>query len=458
MDIKIGIIVVVLVLGVMWAGELMVLPAQNSTGPATQQTQSLNDTPEGKGSTQVPQDSVIQQTQSSKDAIDGEAPNGIRILGSIRLDPTINFGTLLNVILGFCGLIITSLSVVIAFLVFRRSKPPLELTSEEVSKPENANEVEGYIRAIERNSKASLIDKAVADAYVLQRAEKIEEAIEKWRSIANIAEGHDKALSARAWLSVGFLYVTKNMEQQALSALDTALSLKPDYARAYNIRGATRALLGKYQDALADYNKAIQLDPNLAEAYNNRGLRKESIGEHQDALADYNKAIQLKPDARVYANRGSLKGVLGKYQDALADYNKAIQLDSEFAEAYHYRGLAKAQLEGHQDVLVDYDKAIQLKPDYAMAYCSRAAEKARREEFEGTIADYTEVIHIEPSHAEAYTNRGAAKVGLNHIDEARSDFKIALELAKLQKNDNLKTHIEAVLQDLDDSTPQDNEN
>ena len=84
---KIGIMVVVLVLSLMCAGELMILPAQNSTRSATQQTQSPNDTPEGKGSTQVPQDPVTQQTQSSKDAIDGEAPNGIRILGGIRLDP-----------------------------------------------------------------------------------------------------------------------------------------------------------------------------------------------------------------------------------------------------------------------------------------------------------------------------------------------------------------------------------
>ena len=204
MDTKIGIMVVVLVLGVMCAGELVILSAQNSPGSATSQTQAPNDASKGKASPQTPQDPVNQQTQSLKDAIDGEAPNDIRILGGIRLDPTINFGTLLNVIVGFFSVIIASLSVVIAFLVFRRSKPPLELTSEEVSKPENASEVEGYIRAIERNSKASLIDKAVADAYVLQRSEKIEEAIEKWRSIANIAEGHDKTLAVQAWGSVGF--------------------------------------------------------------------------------------------------------------------------------------------------------------------------------------------------------------------------------------------------------------
>ena len=208
------IIMLVMALVTMCAGKFMILSAQDSTGSATQ------------------------QTQSPKDAIDGEASNGIRILGGIRFDPTINFGTLLNVIIAFLG-------VVIAFLVFRRSKSPLELTSEEVSKPENASEVEEYIRAIERNPKASLVEKAIADAYALQRSEKIEEALEKWHSIANIAEGHDKILAVQAWGSVGFFYINKRMGKEALGALDKALNLRPDSAEVYNGRGMAELILEK---------------------------------------------------------------------------------------------------------------------------------------------------------------------------------------------------------------------
>ena len=48
--------------------------------------------------------------------------------------------------------------------------------------------IEEYIKAVDRNPKASFfIEKAIADAYMLQRGERIEEAIEKWRSIANIS-------------------------------------------------------------------------------------------------------------------------------------------------------------------------------------------------------------------------------------------------------------------------------
>ena len=73
-------------------------------------------------------------------------------------------------------------------------------------------EAEEAVRDIRRNPEASLLARAIADAYSLQRAGKIEEAIEKWRSIANVAEGSDNDLAARAWLSVGYLLYERGGE------------------------------------------------------------------------------------------------------------------------------------------------------------------------------------------------------------------------------------------------------
>ena len=56
------------------------------------------------------------------------------------------------------------------------------------------------------------MDRAIADAYSLQRAGRIDDAIERWRSIANIAETIDNDLAARAWLSVGYLLYERGVE------------------------------------------------------------------------------------------------------------------------------------------------------------------------------------------------------------------------------------------------------
>ena len=69
----------------------------------------------------------------------------------------------------------------------------------------NSDEAAKTMASVQREPAGSLTDPAVADAVLLQQQGNIEEAIEKWRSIANVAEGSDPDLAARAWLSVGYL-------------------------------------------------------------------------------------------------------------------------------------------------------------------------------------------------------------------------------------------------------------
>ena len=56
-----------------------------------------------------------------------------------------------------------------------------------------------------KDTEATIIDRAVAEACLLQQDGKIEEAIRKWESIANTVEGSEKDIAARAWFSSGNL-------------------------------------------------------------------------------------------------------------------------------------------------------------------------------------------------------------------------------------------------------------
>lgn len=78
--------------------------------------------------------------------------------------------------------------------------------------PDTVQEAEEAVREVRQNPEASPLARAIADAYSLQRAGRIDEAIEKWRSIANVAEGSDNDLAARAWLSVGYLLYERGGE------------------------------------------------------------------------------------------------------------------------------------------------------------------------------------------------------------------------------------------------------
>ena len=278
-------------------------------------------------------------------------------------------------------------------------------------------------KSVQENPATSLIAQTIASAILLQQEGKIDEAIEKWHSIASIAEGLDKELGSQAWFSIGHLSGEKADHEAVIDANTRALRLNPKYAAAYYNRGLARHTLGQRQAALADYDEALRLDPNFTDAYNNRGLVKHALGQHQAALADYDKALHLNPnDAEAYNNRGNTKHVLGQHQAALADYDKAFRLNPNYVEAYNNRGNAKRALGQHQAAIADYDEALRLNPNHAGAYYNRGNARFVLGQHQAAFADY---------------------------DEARQDLEKALALAQKAGDEALAAKASSRLRDLD---------
>ena len=75
---------------------------------------------------------------------------------------------------------------------------------------------------------------------------------------------------------------------------DTAIKLKPDYARAFYNRGRAYAKKGLYDQAIADFYAAIRLKPDYALAFDNRGRIYAKKGLHDRAEADFTRARELK--------------------------------------------------------------------------------------------------------------------------------------------------------------------
>ena len=243
-----------------------------------------------------------------------------------------------------------------------------EITSEVVSK--NLEETAETAARVQRDPAAPVIDRAIAAAVQLQQQGKIEEAVEKWRAIANVAGEADRPLQARAWLSVGYLRsVGEGIDLgAAMEAYTKAIERNPTYAEAYNNRGNAKHDLGQHEAAIADLDQAIKLDPTYAEAYYNRGTAKHELGQHEAAIADLDQAIKLDPTlVAPYNNRGNAKHDLGQHEAAIADYDQAIELNPTLAEAYYNRGNAKEILGRIREARADYQQALVLAQEAGKA-------------------------------------------------------------------------------------------
>ena len=235
------------------------------------------------------------------------------------------------------------------------------LTSKDFTNPNKVEILQSTIEDILKNPTISFEDKAIIEAYKMQKDGNISDAIEKWRSIANTAQGVNDELVARAFFSIGFLHSQQNEKDQAVSAYDQAIALMPNFADAFTSRGVVRSSLGNLEEAIADHNEAIRLNPDFVDAYINRGTAKRALKKHDEAILDFDEAIRLDVNSAVaWTLRGVSKSELGQHEDAVADHNEAIKLNPNYVDAYINRGTAKRALGDMDGWKKDMDKAVDL--------------------------------------------------------------------------------------------------
>ena len=235
------------------------------------------------------------------------------------------------------------------------------------------------ILSVRQNPGASLTGKAIADAISLQQQGRTKEAIEKWQVIANLAEGTDNDLAARALFSVGYLLQGEDLKR-SISAYNEAILLKPDLYEAYNNRGNVKLSSGQHEAAIIDFGEAINLKPDFAVAYNNRGSANAALGRHEAAIADFDETIRLKSDfAEAFNNRGNAKFESGRHEAAIADFNEAIHLKPDYAGAYINRGIAKVKLNLKDEARKDFEIALTLPRNAEDTGLQTKAEKWLRD-------------------------------------------------------------------------------
>jgi tetratricopeptide (TPR) repeat protein len=222
--------------------------------------------------------------------------------------------------------------------------------------------------------------------------------------------------------------------------LETLGSDKTQRARLFQ-QAAACVREGKARRAITILSALIGSDPNDATANLNRGSLQGALGEKGLAMSDYSTAIGLQPDlVEAWYNRATTLAHLRQYELAIADFTEAIRLKPDLALAYCNRGYANFQLGRYDEALSDYTKAIGLDPR-RLTYCyfSRGTFYLTIGAYQKAVEDLNKVIEQKPSDAVALSRRGQAYEGLGQLDEARDDFRAALEA-----NPNLESASEGI--------------
>ena len=185
----------------------------------------------------------------------------------------------------------------------------------------------------------------------------------------------------------GNVHLSSGDYDKALECYDKALELEPKSVEGFAHRAQAYRFKGDYNKAITECNTAVSLNPDYALSYLIRGdacydqLRGQGsfgLSSLLKVIKDYNKAIELKSDfGEAYRSRAMIYRMLNSDSEALEDLNKAIEFAPGNANDYYNRGLIHRDNGDLNLAIDDLNKAIELKPDCANA-CREHDEILRR--------------------------------------------------------------------------------
>lgn len=276
---------------------------------------------------------------------------------------------------------------------------------------------------------------------------------------------------------------------EAIVDYTTALSLKPDLSdddvwnftidEAYHGRGIAYRYQGNYEAALADFAELISLQPNKISYYLDRSVIYKLKGDFERSFADLNIVQRLDPNDRTYLTlMADLHQRQGNNRAAMETYNQEVERFGSPA-SYFYRGVLWKSQGNLAEAIADFEEAIKLYPQYDIAYINLAGTYLAYGSFAKAIDVLDAVIKIRPGYryiavylrgrtylasgnleqanidfaetitittedmaeyplfTEGYVVRGHAYAALGQIQEAISDYNIALELDPIHQEARL---------------------
>jgi lipoprotein NlpI len=153
--------------------------------------------------------------------------------------------------------------------------------------------------------------------------------------------------------------------EPCIASCNLALSINPQCARAYVVRGRLYAGIHQWDKAFHDYNVASKVgDPIVATDALSRSayLHRESK-QYELARAQYDQVLKsavLSPALRAFLTfqRGEVYHRMGKVKEAFADYSAAIKIDPEPANYYLFRGRIYRDQGDLKNALADFTTAV----------------------------------------------------------------------------------------------------
>lgn len=260
------------------------------------------------------------------------------------------------------------------------------------------------------------------------------------------------------------IFFKKGDKKNALTYLDSCISLYPTFTNAYLLRASIQEKERKWRKALADYSKVVELDSNVL-ALNKKAEINFLLGELGAALRDFRTTIEKDPCiASAYLGRANSYKVMGyldqaeksytnylqkikyddevvildraevrlnnrKYKQSIADFTYLINGPTKrnLAPVYNLRGLAYFKLRRFNKAKYDFSASIKHLPKYSFAYANRARVFLQKNILDSAKLDIEQALALNPNLADAFYAQGNLAMKSRDFETALKSYSKAIE-------------------------------
>lgn len=288
--------------------------------------------------------------------------------------------------------------------------------------------IEDYTVALEQlpESRGILLNKALAEEDIKD----YDSSEATFATLLRYYPRYDNGYVGRARL-----YLEKGDTVAALADVEKALQINKNNTNAYVIRADVAINSEKnYDNALSDMDEAIKLQPQFAGFFVNRAFLRYNLDDYFGAMADFDYAIQLDPlNLAALFNRGLLRSEVQDYNKAIDDFSQVLQIDPDNYKALYNRALLYRDIGAYDKSIEDVNRVISAYPSFAGAYFLRCENYRNMGNLRMAEKDYNKSLALSKS---AVPVDGDENADSDHSKPAESQDDVANRFKSLLTIDN----------------------
>lgn len=217
--------------------------------------------------------------------------------------------------------------------------------------------------------------------------------------------------------------------QNSLSLFSHAVSLYPENWVAHNNLGDAYDMLGEKEKAIYHYQTALRIKPRFAKANYNLGNTLASLQRYDEALFHYREAIAIYPEfAEAYNNAGVLLAREKRYLPAKEYFTQAVRLDPAYEEAEkNLLDVSTIVRELEKEIALQ-KKQLTAEPENENLHNNLGLLYREGGDTIKAKNHFLEALRINPGFAGAHNNLGILLAEQGNLQEAKQHFQQAVDI------------------------------